>query len=162
MLKIITLLACLLAFFFYNVSVLAESEVPETAQVPVVSEPEVKAIKVMTQDETIDHYASLYGANATELRKVMRCESGGRQSAVGDGGLAIGVYQYHRATFTNLSKKLGEQLNIDSEHDQIKLTAWAFANGHGNNWTAYRAIKHGGTYSFYSKLLGRHFTVHCR
>ena len=61
-----------------------------------------------------------------------------------------------------LSKKLGEELDFNSSHDQIKLLSWSIANGYGRNWTAWRAIQNGGTYSFYSNQLKKHFKVTCK
>lgn len=70
--------------------------------------------------------------------------------------------QYHKQSFENHAKLYGEELDYYSTYDQIKLGTWAIANGRGNEWTAYRAIKNGGTYSFYSKLLNKHFTAKCK
>lgn len=90
------------------------------------------------------------------------CESGGK-AVSGDSGHANGVLQIHEPTFERWERKMGEDLNYDSTMDQIKIGAWAFSQGdeYRNQWTMYVALKKGGTYSFYSKLLGKHYTVHC-
>ena len=113
-------------------------------------------------EKQIEYFSSLYQGDATLTTRVMECESSGRHSAVGDGGRSRGIFQFQKATFISLSKLMGETLDFNSRFDQIKLATWAIANGHGDNWTAYRAIKRGGKYSFYSSQLKQHFTVYCK
>lgn len=112
--------------------------------------------------ELTEYFANYYGANYRDLYSTMMCESGGK-SKPGDNGHANGVMQIHKPTFERWEKQMGEDLNYDSTFDQIKVSAWAFAQGESyrDDWTMYVALKNGGTYSFYSKLLQRHFTVHC-
>ena len=112
--------------------------------------------------EQIEYFATLYGTDSNLIKKVIECESDGDVSAVGDGGLSKGIGQFQKATFKELSKKMGEELDYNSSYDQIKLMTWSIANGYGRRWTAYRAIQNGGTYSFYSSQLKRHFTVSCK
>jgi len=119
-------------------------------------------IEQRSYEQQITYYSELYGADPKVTLAVARCESGFSQKAIGDQKRAVGIYQYHLATFQRHSKLKGEELDRTSAHDQIKLATWAIANGYGNEWTAYRAIKNGGTYSFYSKLLGKHYTAHCK
>lgn len=57
----------------------------------------------------------------------------------GDGGRALGIAQFHRATFESLKKLAGrEELDIMSRDDQLWLFDWAIRNGHAHNWTAAR------------------------
>lgn len=132
---------------------------------------EVKADQVMAQPEPevplspteyADKYAAQYQVDASVFKKVMWCESNNRQESKGDNGRAIGVYQFHKGTFDMYSKKLGKTLDINSYQDQIELAAYMFSIGEARQWTAYRAIINGGTYSFYSNLLDKHFTVTCK
>ena len=113
-------------------------------------------------DELIVRFAKENEVSPALLKKVMLCESHGNMELVGDGNRALGIYQYHEPTWEEFTSKMGEDLNRDSAYDQIKVTAWAFSNGYAQRWTAYRAIMNGGTYSFYSKLLKKHFTVKCK
>jgi hypothetical protein len=115
----------------------------------------------------IDHFAKLYGVDGSIVSKVIECESEGRHYAEngmiqGDGGLSMGIAQFQKSTFERMEKKLGEDLNYESSFDQIKLLSFAISQGWGREWTAYRAIMNGGTYSFYSRQLNKHFTVHCK
>lgn len=129
----------------------------------VIADPlEIVSPADMTIEGQINYYSEIYDVDSGIINKVIQCESRGSQSAVGDSGLSRGIAQFQKPTFINLSNKLGEELDYNSSHDQIKLLVWSIANGYGSNWTAYRAIKNGGTYSFYSKQLGKSFTVKCQ
>lgn len=130
----------------------AEADIP----VPIPIPNDVKGMIV--------YYGEQYGAEIPLLDKMAFCESTYNPKAVGDGGRALSVYQYHKETFYSHAKLMGEELNYNSAHDQIKLTAWISVH-HPDKlraWTSYRAIKNGGTYSFYSKLLKKHYTVVCK
>lgn len=102
-------------------------------------------ISEMTSAQLIEHYSELYGSSSNELEKVMACESGGNQKAIGDNGHSKGVYQYWEGTFNEFSKELGQKMDYNSSMDQIQLTAWAFSKGtdYKNNWTCYRWLVHG-------------------
>ena len=57
----------------------------------------------------------------------------------GDAGRAIGIAQFHRATFNRLKKLAGRpELNIKKKEDQLWLFDWAMRNGHAHNWTVAR------------------------
>lgn len=114
-----------------------------------------------TTKELVTKYAQVYNVNSKIMLAMMRCESSGNQSAIGDGGRAKGLYQYHTGTWERIEKKLDKDMDINSEHDQIHMTAYALSQGMGSQWTSYVAIKNGGTYSFYSKLMKQHYTVKC-
>lgn len=110
----------------------------------------------------VNHFAELYGVDGSVVNQVIKCESGGNQKAVGDGGLSKGIAQFQKSTFLRMEKKFGEDLNYESSFDQAKLLTYAISQGWGQEWTAYRAIQNGGKYSFYSNQLKKHFTVYCR
>jgi hypothetical protein len=89
--------------------------------------------------------------NADEMRleaqkyRILQDESGCRHYdragniITGDGGLALGIAQFHRATFESLKKLAGRaELDIMSRDDQLWLFDWAIRNGHAHNWTAAR------------------------
>jgi hypothetical protein len=62
-----------------------------------------------------------------------------------------------------MSKIYGEELDYDSQFDQLKLGIYALSKPElAREWSTYVAIKKGGTYSFYSKQLKQNFTVKCR
>ncbi len=80
-------------------------------------------------EELLTLYSDKYSSNRSNLRLVGVCESGLRQvTNPNDGGSpSIGIFQYKKGTFERYSKLLGEELDINSIHDQIKLTAFIFA-----------------------------------
>lgn len=118
-------------------------------------------IQKSTTKELIKKYAEVYNVNDKVMLAMMNCESSGNQSAIGDGGRAYGIYQYHNGTWERLEDKIGKDMDITSEHDQVQMTAYALSQGMGSQWTSYRSIMNGGTYSFYSKLMKQHYTVKC-
>lgn len=127
----------------------------------VISEP-LKISEELPLEKQVELFTLVYGGDAELNKKVIRCESGWDVKADGDGGISLGVAQFQLESFNRMSKAFGEKLDYNSSYDQLKLFVWAMNNGYAREWTAYRAIKNGGTYSFYSKQLGRHFTVYCK
>lgn len=95
---------------------------------------------VLTPVEYADKYTQQYGVDPTVFKKVMMCESGNNPTAVGDGGLAINVMQFHKQTFDTYSLILGEDLNYNSYKDQIKLAAYMFSIGQQHQWTCYHKV----------------------
>lgn len=90
--------------------------------------------------EYADKYAAQYKVDASLLKKVMWCESSNNPKAIGDGGLAKNVMQFHKPTFDSYSNKLGEELSYDSYKDQIKLAAYMFSIGEAHHWTCYKKV----------------------
>lgn len=122
----------------------------------------------MTAEEMAEDYIKMfsetYGADEEELLKVAYCESKMGKNKIGDSGNAIGLFQYWNDTWNWFSGLKGEELDINSNFDQAKLTAFIFANypEYKRHWTTWVAIQKGGSYSFYSNKLGKHFTIYCR
>lgn len=110
-------------------------------------------------------YADMYGVDPNIGIAVMKCESKAKQSTIGDNGNAKGVFQYWDDTwkrhYREFYKLTGIELSKDSPADNARLAMWAFSTGKADEWTTYRAITNGGTYSFYSRQLKGHFTVKC-
>lgn len=131
---------------------------------PVKAEaPKPVYVKPLTVEETIVKYVTYFAAPAKEITSLFRCESNFRQDVVGAEG-EIGVGQIKPATFIYLSGLMGEKLDIDSYHDQIKLVTWLSVNEPQElwQWTTWRALKNGGVYTFTSKKTGITYTVHCQ
>lgn len=113
--------------------------------------------------EQVIYFSNLNGGDAEVALKVMECESGGKHSASGDGGHSNGIFQFQKSTFLRMEKDFGEDLNYESQFDQIKLASWSLSQEkYAREWSSYRAIKNGGKYSFYSNQLKKHFTVACK
>ncbi len=90
--------------------------------------------------QVISKYANEYNIDPVLLEKVMKCESSGNQNAIGDGGKARNVMQFHEPTFNQFEKQLGEDLNYNSMHDQIKLSAYMFSKGKQSHWTCFYKV----------------------
>lgn len=108
------------------------------------TEPEV----ILTPKESIQFYALKYGANKDELLKVANCESRFDPNAIhyNDGGKnkhSVGIFQYQESTFNRMEKVMGEDLDYYSWSDQVRLTAYMFANHPEvkTEWTCYRITK---------------------
>lgn len=84
-------------------------------------------------------YANTYGVKDISLINcIVFNESGGRDEAVGDSGKAIGVAQYHLATFLGHRKQMGLP-QIDLRMDtNASIQAMMFSIGRGGigNWSA--------------------------
>ena len=133
-----------------------------TLQARTINAP-LLTVQEYSVQELAKYFADYYGADYRDFYSTGWCESGWNPEAQGDGKRANNVLQIHRPTFNQWAKEMGEELDYNSTYDHIKVGAWAFAQGESYRraWTAYRALENGGTYSFYSKLLDKHFTVHC-
>ena len=129
----------------------------------VIAEPIeiINPLNLTTKDQVV-YFSKLYGGDSKIALRVMECESGGDHSTSSDGGRSNGVMQFQKETFTRMSKAMGLKLNYSSRYDQIKLATWALTQPKfASEWTTYRAIKNGGTYSFYSRQMKRHYTIKC-
>jgi hypothetical protein len=144
-----TIIILLLAFLF-TTNLYAQAPVTELKDQPI------KAI--------VTHFAKEHGVKPEIALAVMECESQGKQNVPpGDGGRAVGIYQFHNETWIRLSKKYyGEVLDKHSGFDQAKVATASFAGGDGDEWTTYVAIQKGGTYTFHSRLMKKTYTVTCK
>jgi hypothetical protein len=120
-----------------------------------------------TVDEIINEVAPLFNQDPKLISKISFCESSHKIQSH-DGGKGFNVTGIHNITFNywlkQYQKEINENLNINSTYDQIKVMSWAFSKGdrYRNQWTTYVALKNGGTYTFYSKMLGKNFTARCK
>lgn len=94
--------------------------------------------------ELIFKYADQYEIDRDLALSVAQCESELKTTAIGDGGRARGVYQFHRPTFDLLSRKMGEKLDYKNTEDNIKLAMWAFSTDRGFHWSCYKKITSSG------------------
>lgn len=80
-----------------------------------------------------------------DIYSILQCESDMNHGAVGDGGRARGIAQFHRGTFDFLkSKARMEHFEYTSREDQIRLLDWSVENGYANWWTCYTKLKISG------------------
>lgn len=92
--------------------------------------------------QLIAFYAEVYEVNEDLALGVARCESEFKTTAVGDNGLAYGVYQFHQPTFKMFAKMRGTpDLEYKNTEHQVDLAMWAISKGQGNHWTCYRKIQ---------------------
>lgn len=88
----------------------------------------------------VDKFSSIYAINGEDLKKVIQCESSYKVEAVGDGGRARNLLQFHKPTFDLYSKKFGEELDYNSGYDQIKLASWMWSKGLQYHWSCARIV----------------------
>lgn len=72
--------------------------------------------------------------------KIIECESHGDETAVGDGGRAFGVAQFHKPTFDWLCKLSGKDLDYYNANDQRELLIWALENNRGYLWSCFHKV----------------------
>lgn len=129
-----------------------------------IAEP-IHITKVATVPEMIKEIAPRFDQDPALIDKIIKCESG-YKVVPHDGGHGKGVTGLHKNTFKlylpMYEKQEGETLNYDSSYDQIKMMSFMFQKGEARQWTSYRAYKNGGTYTFYSKLMGKTYTSRCK
>jgi cell division protein FtsB len=85
----------------------------------------------------IAKYSSVYGVNRPLIECIVANESGGRYNAVGDNGAAVGVAQYHLATFLGHRRQMGlseEDFRTDLEAS-IEALCFSVSRGGIGNWT---------------------------
>lgn len=113
--------------------------------------------------EVIQKYSDEYKIDANLLYSVLYCESRlDPQTKSGDSNRSHGIAQIKDGTWESLEKRLGHELDKKSYLDAIRLTAYAFSINEGRNWTPYRAIKNGGSYTFTNVHTGKEQTVYCK
>ena len=78
------------------------------------------------------------------VKRLKQCESSHRKTAVGDGGMAYGEWQFWETTFRMFEQEAGlSGLEYKNPLHQDIIGAWALANGKGRHWTCYGKTGHG-------------------
>jgi len=75
-----------------------------------------------------------------EVYAIIKCESSWKEDAVGDGGRAYGLAQFHRPTWDWLTELSGKDLDYKNPQHQIELLTWAIENGRSYLWTCARKL----------------------
>jgi len=129
---------------FLSVALAATGITPASTTPSVVKEealaPKVECVDKECISNLITHYAKIYKVDPKYAIDIAKCESMLNPTAVGDGGLAYGVFQFHKPTFEMFAKKIGESLDYYKTEDNIKLAVWAFANDREFHWTCARKL----------------------
>lgn len=133
--KIIIFICVLLLAYLIHGYVKGFNKAIELNRQKQALEDATRRVEAMSVPELIDYIAPQYGTDPEDIKKVAWCESSYRPHAVGDGGKARNVMQFHEPTFNEFSKKLGEELNYNSAYDQIKLASYMFSQGKQFHWT---------------------------
>jgi predicted Holliday junction resolvase-like endonuclease len=87
----------------------------------------------------IAQHCNTYGVKDTRLMQcIVYNESGGRDEAVGDNGDAIGVAQYHLATFLGHRRQMGlPQVDLRKDTNaSLQAMMFSISRGGIGNWTA--------------------------
>ena len=144
---------------------LAQSQ-KETQKQLALQKQNKEKIEKMTYVEMVHYIAPQFNQDPEEIKQIIWNESNFRIQ-LHDGGRAKNITAIHDRTFKSwlpqYEKEMGETLNMHSQFDSIKMMSWAFEKGYKTAWTtAVACDSKDGTYSFYSNLMGKHYTVICK
>ena len=148
----------------FSIKTMASIIAVPLAVLPTFTQPPQPEVKIYnpTPLEAIVRYSNEYGVSQDLVYSVLKCESGVNPNIhAGDGGHSKGIGQIKDLTFLELEKGVGEDLDRVSYSDNIRAVAYGISSGQGNLWTAYRAIKNGGSYTFKNSQTGKIQTVYC-
>lgn len=148
----------------FSIKTMASIIAVPLAVLPTFTQPPQPEVKIYnpTPLEAIVRYSNEYGVSQDLVYSVLKCESNLNPNVpAGDSGHSKGIGQIKDPTFLDLEEQIGEDLDRVSYSDNIKAVAFGIASGQGNLWTAYRAIKNGGSYTFTNVHTGKKQTVHC-
>lgn len=90
----------------------------------------------------IYYYADVYGADADELLRVGRCESGLSPYALGRLG-EVGPFQFHPAGIWSSTPQARAGYSRWDPEANIAAASWAFSRQLQHHWTCWRLIYRG-------------------
>jgi leucyl-tRNA synthetase len=115
----------------------------ETAQAAEVIE-EVKEVEIVVAvdwtkeriDQEIEAAALKHGVSAEVMRKVVKCESGYKINARGDGGHSRGLVQIHSTYHPTVTDEMA-----DDPAFALEFLAEKLSQGKGSLWTCWRMLR---------------------
>ena len=115
-------------------AILSGTCLPTYASAPSAQQPTLK--------EQAQELSIYYHTDFKTINKVIICESNWDSASTGDHGKANGISQFHKDTFIEWSKQMGETLDYNSSYDQLKVMNWAFSKGNSYRraWTCYNKL----------------------
>jgi len=119
--------------------ILITALIPQLVSAPIESWQYFPSL-VVIRGNTLEGVSPLpqTASNITQLMEcIIQCESGGDNDVRGKEG-EIGIAQFKPETWDWLTEKLGENLNIYSKSDQLKVLRWSLENGYGYLWTCFQ------------------------
>lgn len=119
---IILLIGCFILFIISAV-ILSRTRIVNLDFNRALNKPPLKAIEITPQ-----------------VYAVISCESQWVETAVGDGGKAYGLAQFHKPTWEWLCKLSGKNLDYYNPQHQIELLSWALENNRSYLWTCVRRL----------------------
>lgn len=93
-------------------------------------------------DALVTKYADKYGVSATDMIKVIKCESSFNSEAVGDHGLSFGLAQFYMPAKNRTPEGLiiTKEMALDPDI-ALNSMAWYFSNSRQNMWSCWHMIK---------------------
>lgn len=125
----------------------------------VIADPlEIVSPTDMTIEGQINYYSELYDVDSDTINKVIQCESKFNPNAHNPNGEdSWGLVQINLDSHPEITKEQALDTNFS-----INYLAENISDGNGRMWTSYRAIKNGGSYTFWSSTLHKSITVVCK
>ena len=97
-----------------------------------------------SKEEVIDYLSMVsraYKIDTGVFVATAICESGLNPNAIGDGGRAKNIFQFHAPTFRAFSQEVNvPDLEYNNWRHQAWLAAWGFANGKKSHWTCFKQV----------------------
>lgn len=110
-------------------------------------------------------FAKEYNIDPVPLKKTAWCESHydmSKHNGTDPNGGSFGGLQYQKRTFYTYAKLAGiENPDIHNKVHQAKTGAYMFSIGEAKQWTTWRALMNGGSYTFFYKPINDYYTVYC-
>lgn len=123
-------------------------------------------LEELSPRELLEYFAAEYETSSEDLIKVANCESGFNEDAHNKkdpNGGSFSFMQFQLPTFNSYAKKIGiDNPDIKNKVHVAETSSYMFSIGEGKQWTAYRALKNGGSYTFFYEPENKYITVYCK